>query len=295
MFPRIVVNENPAMPDRRSAISQRTALLVLPQFDDLEVFRAHAIQYHYARHFHSGYSIGVIESGVGGNYYRGSTYLAPPQSIVLMNPEEAHTGFSAEGLPLTYRMLYPSVKSVEAIAQELQISGTPYFKDAVIQHSELAQKIRFLHTLLEQPEDLLTQQTLFFEVIATLLNHHSQHISCIKNQQEHRTVQQIKDYLYENYRESVSLDNLSKLTNLNRSYLIRIFRHAVGMPPYTYLNQIRVENAKQLIGEGMSLAETAIAVGMADQSHLNRHFKRIVGISPGQYRQMSISFKTTRI
>lgn len=282
------------MPDRSSAISQRTTLLVLPQFDDLEVFRANAIQYHYARHFHTGYSIGVIESGVGGNYYRGSTYLAPPQSIVLMNPEEAHTGFSAEGLPLTYRMLYPSVKSLEAIAHELRINGTPYFKDALIQDSKLAKKIWSLHNLLEQPEELLTQQTLFSEVLATLLNHQHHSSICIEYQHEHRTVQQVKDYLYENYREAISLDQLSNLTNLNRSYLIRIFRHAVGMPPYTYLNQIRVEKAKQFLKQGMSLAETAIAVGMADQSHLNRHFKRIVGISPGQYRRVSISFKTIR-
>ena len=83
-----------------------------------------------------------------------------------------------------------------------------------------------------------------------------------------------------------------KITNLNRSYLIRVFRNAVGMPPYTYLNQIRVEKAKRLLRQGMSIADAAITVGMSDQSHLTRHFKKIVGITPGRYRNMSISFKT---
>jgi AraC-like DNA-binding protein len=275
-------------------LPQQTTLLVLPQFDDLEVFRATAIQHHYARHFHSSYSVGVIEAGVGGNCYRGSTYLAPPQSIVLMNPEEAHTGFSAEGLPLTYRMLYPSIKSVEAIASELQITGTPSFKDAVVQDNWLANQILLLHTTLETPQDVLMQQTMFVDVLATLLSRHSDHKIYLKNQQEHRIIQQLKDYLYEHYRDPVSLENLSTLTNLNRSYLVRIFRHAVGIPPYTYLNQIRVEKAKQFLKQGMPIAEIAIAVGMSDQSHLNRHFKRIVGVSPGQYRQMSTSFKTKR-
>lgn len=91
------------------ATHQPTKFWLLPQFDGLELFRAKAIHYHYARHFHSSYSIGVIEAGVGGNSYQGSTYLTPPKSIVLMNPESARTGFSASGLPLTYRMLYPSV------------------------------------------------------------------------------------------------------------------------------------------------------------------------------------------
>ncbi|MBW4474288.1 MAG: AraC family ligand binding domain-containing protein [Stenomitos rutilans HA7619-LM2] len=69
------------------ATNPPTKLWVLPQFDNLEVFRAKAIHYHYARHFHASYAIGVIEAGVGGNYYQGATYLAPAQSIVLMNPE----------------------------------------------------------------------------------------------------------------------------------------------------------------------------------------------------------------
>jgi AraC-like DNA-binding protein len=102
----------------------------------------------------------------------------------------------------------------------------------------------------------------------------------------------IKDYLYDNFRADVSLAELAEVTNLNRSYLVRVFCEAVGMPPYTYLNQIRVEKAKQCLRQGMAIAQTAIAVGLADQSHLNRHFKRIVGISPGQYRKMSTSFKT---
>ena len=59
------------------------------------------------------------------------------------------------------------------------------------------------------------------------------------------------------------------------------------MPPYTYLNQIRMRKAKQFLRQGMSISDTAIAVGMADQSHLNRHFKKIFGITPGCYRSTS--------
>ncbi|MCU0570803.1 MAG: AraC family ligand binding domain-containing protein [Oculatellaceae cyanobacterium Prado106] len=114
-------------------VHQNTRFACLPEFDNLELFRAEAIHYHYARHSHAGYAIGVIESGVGGNSYRGTTYLAPPRSVVLMNPEEAHTGYSAEGLPLTYRMLYPSVALMQQLADELEGSGFPHFKEAVVQ------------------------------------------------------------------------------------------------------------------------------------------------------------------
>ena len=270
-----------------------TKFCLIREFDNLEWFRAKAIHYNYARHSHPGYSIGVIESGVGGNYYQGSTYLAPPKSIVLMNPEEAHTGYSAKELPLTYRMLYPSTDLVRQIAKEAQITGTPYFKDAVVQNEVLAKKIFALHAILERSPNSLEKQSLLVEVFSAILYHYADiAVPAVRHNKEHQAVRLIKEYLHDNFSSNISLEELVQITNLNRCYLIRIFRQAVGMPPYTYLNQIRMRKAKQFLSRGMSIANVAIAVGMSDQSHLNRHFKRIFGITPGCYRQMSTSFKT---
>jgi hypothetical protein len=204
----------------------------IPEFDHLELFRAKAIHYSYARHSHPSYSIGIIEAGVGGNRYRGSAYLAPPQSIILMNPEEAHTGYSAEGLPLTYRMLYPSVAIVQQIASESQIREFPHFKDAVVQNDLLAKNILSLNVAPEQSQDWLKQQSLFVTVLSALLAH-THIISSIRYGKEHRAVSLIKEYLHDNFGSNISLENLTRLTGLNRSYLIRVFSQTVGMPPYT--------------------------------------------------------------
>ena len=59
------------------------------------------------------------------------------------------------------------------------------------------------------------------------------------------------------------------------------------MPPHTYLTQIRINYAKRLLRAGVPLAEVAILVGFADQSHFTKHFKRIVGVPPGLYAQSS--------
>ena len=270
---------------------QQTKLWFVPELDNLELFRAHAIHHSYNRHSHRGYSIGVIEAGVGGNCHRGSTYLAPPGNIVFMNPEEVHTGYSANDLPLTYRMLYPSVKLIQEISDDLQVFEFPYFRAAVVQDNALAQDICSLHVALEQAIDRLEYQSRFIEVFSVILTRYATSKALIRPNQEHRTVTLIKNYLHDNYSADIALEQLARLTNLNRSYLIRVFHQAVGMPPYTYLNQIRVEKAKQLLAQGDSIADVAIAVGMSDQSHLTRHFKQIVGVTPGRYRE-SISFKT---
>ena len=272
---------------------QYTKLWLIPEFNNLEVFKAQAIHYHYARHSHPSYSIGIIEAGVGGNVYRGTHYLAPPKSIILMNPDEAHTGYSAEAYPLTYRMLYPSTELIQQIAEEMKMKGLPYFKAAVVQNQMLAHRLTSLHTILEHPHDSLEQQTCLVEVLSTLLQQYTDsHAGSDRSATEHRAVRLIKAYLHDNFSTPISLADLVKVTQLDRSYLIRVFGKAVGMPPYTYLNQVRVDHAKYLLRQGMAIAEVAIAVGMSDQSHLNRHFKSIVGVTPGHYRRMSISFKT---
>jgi AraC-like DNA-binding protein len=65
--------------------------------------------------------------------------------------------------------------------------------------------------------------------------------------------------------------------------LLRAFRAEVGMPPYAYLESVRIRRAQQLIEAGKPLAEVAAEVGFSSQSHLTERFKRIIGVTPGQY------------
>lgn len=93
----------------------------------------------------------------------------------------------------------------------------------------------------------------------------------------------MRDYLDEHFGEDVSLDDLSQLVDLDRAYLIRHFRASVGIPPYSYLLQKRIEKAKTLLRSGESPAQVALLVGFSDQSHLNLHFKKVMNVTPGQY------------
>jgi AraC-like DNA-binding protein len=59
------------------------------------------------------------------------------------------------------------------------------------------------------------------------------------------------------------------------------------MPPHQFQTLVRVSRAKALLREGWSIPQAASQVGFFDQSHFNRHFKRIIGVTPGQYRVSS--------
>jgi AraC-like DNA-binding protein len=81
-----------------------------------------------------------------------------------------------------------------------------------------------------------------------------------------------------------ALAELAAGTGLSRYQLVRSFRAEVGMPPYAWLAQYRVGRARMLLERGCRPAEAAAATGFADQAHLTRWFRRVVGVTPGAYR-----------
>lgn len=97
----------------------------------------------------------------------------------------------------------------------------------------------------------------------------------------HRCVQ----YIEANYHDKVSLDLLAGMVYLSPPYLSRVFKQETGTPFNTYLNEVRVQKAKELLRhEEMRLIDIAEAVGFEDQSYFTKVFKRIVGLTPLHYR-----------
>lgn len=96
-------------------------------------------------------------------------------------------------------------------------------------------------------------------------------------------VRRARALLDEQLTSNVTLDDLAAHARLDKFRLCRAFREQVGLPPYAYVTHRRVYLAQQLLGRGVPQAEVATQVGLYDQSQLHRHFKRIVGVTPGAY------------
>lgn len=90
------------------------------------------------------------------------------------------------------------------------------------------------------------------------------------------------DYLRESLGDCVTLEDLADQAGLDKFHLCRAFRDQIGMPPHTYLTHLRIAKAKRLLDCGLRASEVAAQVGLYDQSQLNRHFRRIVGTTPGR-------------
>lgn len=101
-----------------------------------------------------------------------------------------------------------------------------------------------------------------------------------------RYVRQVRDYITSHFRETVTLDALSRELSLNKYYLQKLFKSSTGQTPNEYLTNLRLNRAKELLRateEPVSLiAEDA---GIENVSHFIKLFKQSEGITPGVYRK----------
>lgn len=273
-----------------SSIQEHTQFWREPTLSNLELLRATYITHAFAPHIHDGYAIGVIESGAEQFKYRRSVHVAPRGSIVVINPGEMHTGEAATEQGWTYRMLYPDVSLLQRAAAEVagKQCDMPFFPSPVVDDPVLAVQLLHLHAALEDSSSALERDSRFLWVLAQLiLRHADAHPSLrpIRIGGEQAWVRQVRAYLEDHYAENVSLEQLASSVNLSPFHLLRVFRDVVGLPPHNYLTQVRVTRARQLLQASLRPVEVALAVGFTDQSHLTRHFKALVGVTPAQYAQ----------
>jgi AraC-like DNA-binding protein len=96
-------------------------------------------------------------------------------------------------------------------------------------------------------------------------------------------VSRARAYLDEHWIRNVPLDELAGVAGVSKFHLARRFTEAVGIPPHTYQNRVRVERAMEMLRDGVSVQDAAVRTGFSDASHLCRHFKRFTGTTPGRY------------
>ena len=96
------------------------------------------------------------------------------------------------------------------------------------------------------------------------------------------------DYMQANYHRQIYLAELAALAQLSEYHFCRMFKQSMAQTPQAYLLAVRIEQVKvRLADKGAAMAEVALQCGFANQSHMGRYFKKLVGISPRQYRQLS--------
>jgi AraC-like DNA-binding protein len=96
-------------------------------------------------------------------------------------------------------------------------------------------------------------------------------------------IKRLRRYIEEHYAEDIRLPDLAALVGWNPFYLLRVFRNEVGLPPHAYLEQIRIQRAQDFLRQGGAIADVAYQTGFSSQSHFTTSFRRVLGVTPGQF------------
>ncbi|MEJ2022479.1 MAG: AraC family transcriptional regulator [Maritimibacter sp.] len=256
----------------------------LSWLDGIELFEARFSSQTFSRHAHEGFAIGAIAYGVGGYYCRGEDMVLPPGSLSLMNPEEMHTG-RAHSDKLHYNMLYVSE---DAVHRQLGLDRLKGFRDVTPQDRGLlvARALDQLSAALNAPDHpgrrLAIEESTHSALSAVFATHGRAQLR--KPGQEPGAIAHTRAAIRAAVEcgDEITLDGLARLADLHPSYLIRSFKKATGLTPHAYLIQRRVNRARLALIGGASGAEAAQIAGFYDQSHMIRHLKRQIGVTPAR-------------
>lgn len=98
--------------------------------------------------------------------------------------------------------------------------------------------------------------------------------------------EEAKRYIEENYTEDIKIDDLAYIFRFSKFYLTHAFKEEVGMPPIKYLTNVRIQEAKKLLGNTEdTINEIALKVGYPDAQCFARVFRNIENMTPTQYRK----------
>lgn len=239
-------------------------------------------------HSHEEYQFCLSLDFPGEYRYRGAAHAVPSGSLSVIHPGEVHSARDPRDRERAahYRLMYVKQDALARAATEIagRDSGLPFFPKPVLSDSDLAAAFLRLHIVLEDESPRLERDSRLLDVLAQLFGRHAEfRVLPGQTGRERRAVKLAKDYLEDSYARNVSLGELAAAVHLSPYHLARVFKREVGLAPHAYQTQARVRRAQDLLLRGWPVARVAYETGFFDGSHFSRHFKRLVGVSPGSY------------
>jgi len=216
------------------------------------------------------FGIARIESGRSEFWTHGRTWSGAPGSVVIQQPGDVHRDVSRAG-PITYQIIGFPDHAVEAVLGNVRVQS------CLAPGDPRGAAFHRLHNAVAAGADRFTLECAIAEALGALAaigDSDSVHT---------RPVRRALAMIRERLTEAITLDELARHAGLDKFHLCRAFRAQIGMPPHAYLTRLRILHAKRLLAAGARPTDIAARVGLYDQSQLNRHFRRIVGMTPGQF------------
>lgn len=237
-------------------------------------------------HLHDTFTICLMREGTTRFTIRGTEHVADAGDMFVIHPYEVHCG-GRHFAPIEYDVFYVSSLLMNDWTGHRAADGSfPQLPAPVIRQSDLTLPV--FSAVDHEPALDHHGENALADSIAHLFG-------ALSNGQRRtgvpegdcRSIEQACTLLHERVAEEIDFADLARDVGLSRFHFTRLFGRVTGMPPATYLRQIRLSAAARMISDGRSLAAAAVEAGFADQAHLTRTFKETYGYTPGQFARQT--------
>jgi AraC-like DNA-binding protein len=230
----------------------------------------------YKKHYHQEYAIGVTLRGIQHYTLDGGVQLSYPSGVMLFNPEQAHDGMAYNEEGLDYVMLYIDPQLLLEVTRKKDIVR---FSTPIVYDTDLE------HRVLRLADAIVTEQSeaLCSELLLSLTDHLIQPELSVELKKDHTLISKAKDILHSESGNGLKLEEISRELHLSKYQFIRLFKSHTGITPYQYFLSRKIERAKQSIDKNRDVYATVAECDFVDLTHLNKHFKRVYGITAFEY------------
>jgi AraC-like DNA-binding protein len=244
------------------------------------------------------YVFGCIVDGAMRSRRGRERRLVGPGRLVAWDPSGAHAGSAVEGRAWLSRLIVVEAGDLSALTRdgEHELPAEIEFPDPVVTDPGLMHAFVRLHRAFEAPATRLERDELLSEWLRGLIDRSAarRRPRPPLSPRDDRALARAREYLADLPARNVGLDELAAAAGIGKFRLVHLFREHTGSPPHAFHLARRLRIARRLLEGGSSIAEVAQATGFADQSHLHRHFRRSLGVTPGQYRRRFVRSEASR-
>jgi len=277
--------------------SDLVKLFVNPQYSVAHAVRASAL----GPHAHSEHAVSYYFKGRSQCRIGAQVLEFQAGHIALLNPGEAHEDLAGER---DYLMVLIKETFLAELLQSIGCNTDvrPCFLVPKIEYDEPVQRICEA-ICAEGNRSEFGREVLLRSLVTELAIHLLRRFlrpSCrsddvdTSHQIPRWQVRRALEYLRETYTQEFSLERVSAAAQLSKYHLERVFKKATGLCLHNYVVMLRVERAKDILaGTSRPIADIALELGFADQSHFSNVFKQTTGLSPRSFRMAANSnFRT---
>ena len=236
------------------------------------MLHAHFTRHAYPAHVHAEWTVLLVDAGGVDYTLDGRRQQALTHRVTVLPPYVAHDGRSAGPGGFDKRVLYVDERWLPERLTGAAVR-TPSISDPA-----LVAAVSALHRSLDEPLEAEARMALVAERIALHLDRGALGPS---DRRDPGLARLVRDRLDE---DEPTLEALARELGTHPSHLVRVFRREYGLPPHRYVVGRRLDRARRLLLDGVPIAEVAATTGFHDQAHLTRHFRTLLGTTPGAFR-----------